>query len=46
MGIELAVSRTIIESHGRQLRALPNAPKGAVFQFQLPTIGGVIEHPV
>jgi len=37
VGIGLAVSRTIIESHGGQLRALPNVPKGAVFQFQLPT---------
>jgi len=37
MGIGLAVSRTIIESHGGQLRALPNVPNGAVFQFQLPT---------
>ena len=39
MGIGLAVSRTIIESHGGQLRALPNLPQGAVFQFQLPTSG-------
>jgi C4-dicarboxylate-specific signal transduction histidine kinase len=46
MGIGLAVSRTIIESHGGQLRALPNVPKGAVFQFQLPTNGEVIEVPV
>jgi PAS domain S-box-containing protein len=45
MGIGLAVSRTIIESHGGQLRALPNVPKGAVFQFQLPTNGEVIEQP-
>jgi PAS domain S-box-containing protein len=37
MGIGLAVSRTIIESHGGQIRALPNVPKGAVFQFRLPT---------
>ena len=46
MGIGLAVSRTIIESHGGQLRALPNVPKGAVFQFQLPTNGEVIEQPL
>jgi C4-dicarboxylate-specific signal transduction histidine kinase len=39
MGIGLAVSRTIIESHGGQLRALPNVPQGAVFEFQLPTNG-------
>jgi C4-dicarboxylate-specific signal transduction histidine kinase len=37
MGIGLAVSRTIIESHGGQLWASPNVPKGAVFQFTLPT---------
>jgi PAS domain S-box-containing protein len=46
MGIGLAVSRTIIESHGGQLRALPNAPKGAVFRFRLPTDGEVIEQPL
>jgi len=46
MGIGLAVSRTIIESHGGRLRALPNVPKGAVFQFQLPTNGEAIEQPV
>jgi C4-dicarboxylate-specific signal transduction histidine kinase len=46
MGIGLTVSRTIIESHGGQLRALPNVPKGAVFQFQLPTHGEVIEQPL
>jgi PAS domain S-box-containing protein len=43
MGIGLAVSRTIIESHGGQLRALPDVPKGAVFQFRLPTNDTVIE---
>jgi PAS domain S-box-containing protein len=37
MGIGLAVSRTIIESHGGELRALPNEPNGAVFQFRLST---------
>jgi signal transduction histidine kinase len=37
MGIGLAVSRTIIESHGGRLWASPNVPKGAVFQFRLPT---------
>lgn len=37
MGIGLAVSRTIIESHGGQLLASPRAPKGAAFQFRLPT---------
>jgi signal transduction histidine kinase len=43
MGIGLAVSRTIIESHGGELRALPNEPNGAVFQFRLSTNDKVIE---
>ena len=45
-GIGLAVSRTIIELHGGKLRVPPNVPKGAVFQFQLPTNGEAIEQPV
>jgi signal transduction histidine kinase len=45
MGIGLAVSRTIIESHGGKLRALPNVPKGAVFQFRLPTDDAVTGQP-
>jgi PAS domain S-box-containing protein len=43
MGIGLAVSRTIIESHGGQLRALPDVPKGAVFQLRLPANDAMIE---
>ena len=36
MGMGLAISRTIIESHGGRLWATSNSPKGAVFQFTLP----------
>jgi C4-dicarboxylate-specific signal transduction histidine kinase len=36
MGMGLAISRTIIESHGGRLWARANSPQGAVFQFQLP----------
>ena len=36
MGMGLAISRTIIESHGGRLTATPNSPKGSVFQFTLP----------
>ena len=39
MGMGLAISRTIIESHGGRLWATANAPKGAVFQFSLPSEG-------
>jgi signal transduction histidine kinase len=37
MGMGLAVSRSIIEAHGGLLWAKPNEPRGAVFQFTLPT---------
>jgi len=36
MGMGLAISRTIIESHGGRLWATTNTPRGAVFQFALP----------
>jgi len=37
MGMGLAISRTIIESHGGRLWATANSPQGAVFQFTLST---------
>jgi C4-dicarboxylate-specific signal transduction histidine kinase len=37
MGMGLAVSRSIIEAHGGRLWATPNQPRGAVFQFILPS---------
>ena len=36
MGMGLAISRTIMEAHGGQLRAMTNPPKGARFEFELP----------
>jgi signal transduction histidine kinase len=39
MGIGLAVSRTIIQAHGRRLWAMSNVPQGAIFQFTLPADG-------
>lgn len=36
MGMGLAISRTIIESHGGRLWADANSPQGAVFRFTLP----------
>ena len=37
MGMGLAISQTIIESHGGRLWATANSPNGAVFQFTLST---------
>ncbi len=36
LGMGLAISRSIVESHGGQLWATANVPHGAVFQFTLP----------
>ena len=39
MGMGLAVSRSIIQAHSGRLWASPNEPRGAVFQFTLPSGG-------
>jgi PAS domain S-box-containing protein len=36
MGLGLAISRTIIESHGGRIWARSNAPRGAIFGFSIP----------
>jgi len=36
IGMWLAISRSIVESHGGKLWATPNQPHGAVFRFTLP----------
>jgi PAS domain S-box-containing protein len=36
LGMGLAISRSIIETHGGRLGITANAPRGAVFQFVLP----------
>jgi signal transduction histidine kinase len=37
LGMGLAICRSIIEAHGGQLWASANKPRGAVFQFTLPS---------
>jgi signal transduction histidine kinase len=40
MGMGLAISRSIVEAHDGQIWAMPNTPRGAIFQFTLPAIRG------
>ncbi|MFY9697807.1 MAG: PAS domain S-box protein [Rhodoplanes sp.] len=37
LGLGLSICRTIIEAHGGRLNAVANVPRGATFQFTLPT---------
>jgi C4-dicarboxylate-specific signal transduction histidine kinase len=44
MGMGLAISQSIIESHGGKLWATPNATRGSTFHFTLPINGGASSH--
>lgn len=37
LGMGLAICRSIVQAHGGELRAFANQPRGAVFQFTLPS---------
>jgi signal transduction histidine kinase len=39
MGMGLAITRRIVEAHGGQIWATPGTPRGAKFEFRLPTDG-------
>jgi PAS domain S-box-containing protein len=36
LGMGLSISRSIVEEHGGRMRARPNDPHGAIFEFSLP----------
>ena len=38
MGMGLAISRSIVEAHDGRIWAMPNTPRGAIFQFTLPAV--------
>jgi len=44
LGLGLAISRSIVESHGGRIWATPNVDGGTSFQFSLPTANGAPHH--
>jgi two-component system sensor kinase FixL len=41
MGLGLSIVRSIIESHGGQITAIPRQPRGMIFQIRLPLVAPV-----
>jgi signal transduction histidine kinase len=40
LGLGLPISRSIIEAHGGRLWVSANVPRGAIFQFRVPSNSG------
>jgi PAS domain S-box-containing protein len=36
LGMGLSISRSIVEAHGGRMHAMPNIPRGAIFEFTIP----------
>ena len=45
LGLGLAISRNIVQSHGGTIEAMSNADRGATFQFTLPLVAQLVEVP-
>jgi signal transduction histidine kinase len=40
LGLGLSIARTIVESHGGHLTAIPQSPHGVTFRFTIPAMDG------
>jgi signal transduction histidine kinase len=45
MGMGLSICRSIVDAHGGRLWTSPQSPRGAVFQFIVPTAAKNVSRP-